>query len=102
MSDKPKSPSTELREANSAELDIAMSGPAFASNRAIIVMGPPGVRISFVEQWDAAAGGTIHFRTAVLLSVQDAISLKKSLNTLLQGVEEQIEVAIKATSDGDK
>ena len=75
---------------------MAYSGPAFAANRVIVSLGGAGVRIAFAEEHPDA--GT-HFRTAVILAVQDAIKLKDLLTKMLADVEKQIEKAETAAKE---
>jgi hypothetical protein len=76
-----------------SELDIAFSGPAIASNRFFVTVGPT-VRIAFCEQLGPNIGPK--FRTAVSLPAQDAIALAELLKQLLAPIEAQIKAASSA------
>lgn len=80
-SEKPSSKATE------EELAVAFSGPAIAANRMFVTIGSGGARIAFSEQQRA---NLPVFRSAVMLSVQDAISLKNLLADLLKEIEEKL------------
>ncbi|MCI0564218.1 MAG: hypothetical protein MN733_37560 [Nitrososphaera sp.] len=84
----------ETRPLNEEELKIAFEGPAILANRCLLTLGNDGVRIAFTEQ---DRDKQLHFRSAVLLSIPQAISLKNTLTNLLREVEEQI-AAVEATA----
>jgi hypothetical protein len=71
-----------------AEADIANSGPAAWSNKFIVSVGH-AVRIAFLEQ--GGPNEPIYFRSAAMVSHQDAIALKNLLVTLLADIEKQIQ-----------
>ena len=71
---------TPITPVSNAELDIAFSGPAIASNRFFVTVGPT-VRIAFCEQLGPVIGPK--FRTAVSLPIQDAVALMELLKQLL-------------------
>ena len=77
-----------MAELSQADINSAFDGPAISANRSLIVLGPSGVRIAFVEQFSPEMGSA--YRTAVLLSIQDAVALKNALQNLLKDVEAQI------------
>lgn len=79
---------TPMTNVPRAEADIANSGPAAWSNKFIVSTGH-AVRIAFLEQ----GGPTepIFFRSAVMISHQDAIALKNLLVTVLADVEKQFQ-----------
>ena len=83
------------RKLTGEEKEIALEGPAISANRSLIALTPGGVRITFVEQVDDSIP---RFRVAVMLPIQDAISLKDVLGRLLANVEGQIK-EIAATKD---
>lgn len=68
---------------------VTLEGPALSANRFFIQLMPNGVRVAFSER--AAEGLDFQFRTAVLISYQDAIELKNLLLKLLAPIEEQID-----------
>jgi hypothetical protein len=73
------------------DADVANSGPAVWANKFIVVVGPM-VKLVFLEQ-----GGQeepLFFRSAVVMSHQDAIALKTLLNRTLADVERQIEARL--------
>jgi hypothetical protein len=73
------------------ELKEGFSGPAIHSDRFLITIHPSGVRIAFSEH--DGVSGPPHFRAAVLLSYQDAISMRDLLSELMSGIEEQLKAA---------
>ncbi len=84
----------EIRAVSEQELEVAFSGPATAANRVYVTIGPLGVRIAFSEQ--RGPDKTAHFRTAVILSIQDGILLRDVLSKTLKGAEAAIEKATAA------
>jgi hypothetical protein len=76
-----------VKPVTGAELEIAFSGSAIASNRFFITVGPT-VRIAFCEQLGEEVGPK--FRTAVSLPIQDAIALVEVLQKLLAPIEAKI------------
>lgn len=87
------------RSLTDEESDITLEGPAIAANRCLISLGTGGVRITFVEQ---VGDRSPKFRTAVMMPVQDAISLKTVLARLLAEPEAQIIEQIAAAKDAAK
>ena len=73
------------------ELKSAYSGSAILSNKFYVTVGPV-VRITFSEGHSSEAMPV--FRTAVALSIQDAIALKNVLQDLLKEPEEAVTKAI--------
>ena len=95
MADKPDGHRTLSDE----EKEIALEGPAISANRCLLSLGSAGVRITFIEQ----VGDRLpKFRTAVMMPVQDAISLKTVLTRLLAEIEEDLEKQIAAAKDAAK
>lgn len=87
------------RSLSDEEIDIALEGPAISANRCFISLGSSGVRITFTEQ----VGDRLpKFRTAVMMPVQDAISLKTVLTRLLGEIEADLEKQIAAAKDAAK
>lgn len=76
---------------NEDELRASFSGAAVNSNRFFSSMVSAGLRIAFMEQHGKAV--TPVFRTAVLLSVQDAIALRNLLIRQLKDVEPLVKKA---------
>jgi len=70
-------------------VEAAFSGPAFLSNRTAISIVGAGVRIAFLEQHDPEK--PLEFRTAAILGISDAISMRKLLEKMLKDFEKQIE-----------
>lgn len=74
------------------ELEIAFSGPATACNRFFATLQTGGaIRIAFTEQYKPDAEPV--FRSAVILAIQDAISLRNLLIRLLKEPEAALEKA---------
>ena len=71
-----------------AEADIGNSGPAVWSNKFMVVLGQV-VKIIFLEQ--GGPSEPLFFRTAAVMSVQDAIALKNLLAGMLAEPEKQIQ-----------
>jgi hypothetical protein len=69
------------------EIRTSFSGPAVHSNKMLLTMTPAGARLTFMEHsTDVAA----QFRSAVLLSIHDAIALKNLLERQLKPFEEML------------
>lgn len=83
---------------SAAESGIAFEGPALLANRFFVHLWPAGARITFAEQ--GLPDQPPIFRSAVLLSYQDAIELKNLLQSMLRPVEEA--VAAGAAGEGAK
>ena len=94
MTDAP-SPSTTAGQVSDADLRISFDGPAILANRFFVTLGPSGVRIAFAEQ---TTNGETFFRSATILSVQDAIGLHRLLREMLQEIERQFDEAQGARS----
>lgn len=75
------------------ELKSLMSGPAFYSNKMYVTTGNV-VRISFSE---ALEGVPPQFRTAVVLSLPDALDLRNLLQKMLEPFENELIKARSAT-----
>lgn len=71
-----------------SDLQAAFGGPAFASNRFFVTIGPGGTRIAFTEQWKD--GQPPLFRCAAILSFEDGIRLKNLLSKMLKPIEDQL------------
>jgi hypothetical protein len=69
-----------VQEVGQQEMLVALSGPALLANRFFINISPNGVRIAFAEQDGPQAAV---FRSAVILSFQDAYSLSSVIKQLL-------------------
>lgn len=67
------------------EAQAAFSGPAPMANRFYVHIAPNGVRITFCEQGSVDSG--YYFRSAALVSIADARSLRDLLTELLEGEE---------------
>jgi hypothetical protein len=81
------------------DLEVSFSGPATLVNRFIVTFHPSGVRIGLLER--RAPEAASEFRTAILLSYQDAIELKNLLSVMLKPVEESFLAQIaKSQSNG--
>jgi hypothetical protein len=85
---------TPAQTATEKETEISLEGPAPFANRFYVSVGAVA-RIAFAEQ--SGPGKQAHFRSAVSLSIQDAIALANVLNTLLRPLEIKL-----AASDGTK
>ncbi len=79
----------KVRGLSEQELELAYSGPAMAANRLFVTITPSGVRITFAEQ--TGPGKPAHFRTAVIMSIQDGIALRDVLSKTLKDAEAAIE-----------
>jgi hypothetical protein len=74
----------EVLDASVSEADLraAFSGPAISSNKIFVTRTVGGIRIAFTEQYVATYAP--EFRTAVMLSFEDAMQLRDLLiNQLL-------------------
>ena len=78
------------------ELTVSGESAAIYSNRFFVTIGPPVVRIGFAEQWGPESA--LHSRTAVALTIQDAIELAKTLTDLLKPFEESVEQPAKSAN----
>ena len=74
-------------QATKIEEGIAFSGPALHSNRFFVNAWPNAVRIAFLENSDPA--NTPQFRSAVMLSLDDAVALQKLLGELIVKVAQK-------------
>jgi len=91
-----------VKSATKDTLDAAFDGPAYAVNRLFVTLGAGGVRVAFTEQRPFKEGEEVPtplFRTAVMLSPQDAIALRNLLTRTLADIEAQIAEA-RAKADG--
>ncbi len=71
-----------------SEMDAMMSGSAIYANRFVALTTPSGVRVAFMET--APDSDEFLFRSAVLLSYQDAIELRNLLSGIVEPVEKQL------------
>ena len=71
-----------------SELDISADGPATYVNRFVASGTQAGVRLSFMES--GSDPDSSKFRSAVLMSYQDAIELKNLLADIVKQIEDQI------------
>lgn len=71
-----------------SEMDAMMSGSAIYANRFVALTTPSGVRVAFMET--VPESDEFHFRSAVLLSYQDAIELRNLLSGIVEPVEKQL------------
>lgn len=73
------------------EMAIAFSGPSYSAGKFFITMGGGGVRIAFAEVspefGKAPVKDTVSFRTAVTLSILDAVALHRILREILKEPE---------------
>ena len=74
--------SDSLKPVSEQELEVAYAGPALAANRFYVTVGPSWVRIAFAEQ--CGSDKASHFRTAVILSVQDGVALRDLISKLVK------------------
>ena len=84
------------------ELKAAFSGPAVHSNKIYLSMIEGGVRISFMERYGSAVPPV--FRSAVMLSFQDAFSLRDLIARQLaqiEGLEAGLKEAIKTAETAE-
>ena len=70
---------TPVQEVNQQEIGVATAGPAVLTNRFYINVSPMGVRIAFAEQEGLLVPA---FRTAVVMSFQDAYALSSVIKQL--------------------
>ena len=70
------------------EIDATMNGSASYANHFVAVATPAGVRVAFMET--APDSSDTFFRSAVLLSFQDAIELKDLLAQIVAPIEQQL------------
>ena len=92
-SDVPKNPYEIFRPLSEAEVDMAYSGPAVLSNKFYVSVSGMGARIAFAEE---SEGRPAVFRTAVFLSLPDAVSLSKVLKELIKEIDGPISEEISA------
>ena len=85
MADNIINPST----ASAEELDIAELGPAVLINRFYASITAAGVRVAFTEVYSPER--LPQFRTAVCMSVQDAVALCRLLRVLLRDIDPQVD-----------
>ena len=74
------------------ELQAIFSGPAVLSNKVYASIVAAGVRITFMEQTSETA--TSIYRTAAVLSIQDALALRDLLSRHLGEIEKNLNEAI--------
>lgn len=91
---------TERAQVTDEGLRVSFSGPAVRANKIYLSMTSGGVRIAFLEQHGDPV--PLAFRTAVILSVQEALSLRDLLAHQLEGIEVDLKEAIKAAESEAK
>lgn len=99
MAEDKKAQTDNVRKPTDEELEVAWNGPALNSNRFYVNIGA-NVRIAFCEQMNADKAP--QFRTAVVLSHQDAIALSDLLKTMLAEIRETIDKAILEAKEQEK
>jgi hypothetical protein len=75
---------------SSEEMSASFAGPAYLVNKIYLTRTPAGVRLAFMEQ---AADQLPSFRTAVLLSYQDALALRNLISRQLKEIEDVLKSA---------
>ncbi len=80
---------------NDVDLGVAYEGPAVYVNRFFVSMGPVA-RIAFAEQ--NSPGKPIFFRSAISISLQDAIALAHMLTDLVKPFESRLDEAMAAAN----
>lgn len=88
----------DVRKPSEIELETSNAGPAIFSDRLVIRVGGPGVRIAFCEESDP--GKPPMFRSAVLLSIPTALQLRDLLVSMLKEPEEALEAMKKTIETG--
>jgi len=78
---------------NDADLGVAYEGAAVYANRFFVSIGPVA-RIAFAEQ--NGPDKKVFFRTAVSLSMQDAVALAHILADLVKPFESRLDEALAA------
>ena len=86
MADNPILPPETVQPMTEAELTIAFSGPAYNTNKMFASNMPTGIRLSFCEM-RTPEGHDLQFRTAVLISYPDAVSLRNLLTRQLEAFQ---------------
>lgn len=71
-----------------AELVLSYEGASLHTNRFFASVVAAGLRLAFMEQYGQKVPP--QFRTAVLMSVPDAIALRDMLNRVLKDLEPQV------------
>jgi hypothetical protein len=71
-----------------ADMPAIFSGPAFYSNRIFATLQQLGIRLTFMETNPESKQDL--FRTAVYLSIPDAMALQQLLGKILEGIELEI------------
>jgi hypothetical protein len=80
------------------DAEISLEGPAPFANRFYISIGA-FARIAFAEQ--SGPGKEPHFRSAVSLSIQDAVALAELLKALLRPAETALAQAASGAAKAD-
>lgn len=83
-----KRPKSEILD---GELLESFSGPAVLANRIFLTITGSGARLSFMEQHGDKVPP--QFRTAVILSFEDALALRDLLERQLKDIEKSIKAA---------
>jgi hypothetical protein len=98
MADAGKADTDKLVSSSEDDLQIVFSGPAVAANKIFVTLSSAGIRLTFTEQRNPKVAPV--FRTAALVSIPDAISLRDLLSKVLREIEPQIQDAIAAARKG--
>ncbi|SDB51993.1 hypothetical protein [Bauldia litoralis] len=89
----------EKKPVTKEEIDAVMvGGPAVYANKALATVTPAGLRVSFVEAYDADSPAVL--RAAVLLPYDVAISVRDLLTRQLKQIEAAQTVEIEFDKDG--
>jgi hypothetical protein len=86
MADNPILPPETVKPMTEAELSTAFSGPAYNTNKIFASNMPTGLRLSFCEM-RTPEGHDLQFRTAILISYPDAVSLRNLLTRQLEALQ---------------
>lgn len=81
MAEEEKGPEAPYETVSEQEMQIAYSGPALATNKFYVSFTPGGVRIAFTEINPQVPLPS--FRTAVMLPLEDAMSLASVLKQMM-------------------
>lgn len=93
---KKKKAVENAQDVTDEELQISFSGPAIFVNKAYVTLGSGGVRIAFAEVREETGP---KFRSAIMLSPQDALGLRDVLQRVLGEFERQINELRSSTKD---
>lgn len=81
------------------EIRAAFSGPAFHANKIYLTLTKAGARMAFMEQQGTAVPP--QFRTAAIMSMEDAVALKNLLVDKLTPIEDAMKSAPTIVVKGD-